>query len=101
MKVSRTITSVLTFENRKELAAYFMPYITAPYNNFKVYDSGKKAVRELLKLALPSFVSIQYVTNGYGQLVKVAYSGQEMAGKTAFLNALNVVKFPYQVTVIN
>lgn len=101
MKVSHTKTSIITFENRKELAAYFMPYITAPYNNFRVYDSGKKAVRELLKLALPPFVSIQYITNGYGQLVKVAYDGQEIAGKTALLNALNVIKFPYQITVTN
>lgn len=45
MKVSNIKTSVLTFENRKELADYFMPYINAPYNNFKVYDSGKKALR--------------------------------------------------------
>ena len=101
MKVQHTRTSVLTFENRKELAQYFMPYINSAYNNFRVGKEGKKVVRELVKLDLPHYVNIQYVTNGYGQLVKVVFNDKEITGKDALLNALNVVKFPYQLTVTN
>lgn len=99
MKTQRIITSVLTFENRKELGQYFMPYINSAYNNFRVDDDGKKAVRELVKIDLPHYVNIQYVTNGYGQLVKVVFNGKEITGKDALLNALRVVKFPYNLTI--